>query len=182
MSTIEERRDLWLEKLADHVLAHGLNAASLRPLAKAAGTSDRMLLYYFTDKADLIAAILQKIAARLTLLMLDHGYLEPLPYDPLLRRIAATLSGDSFAPYLRLFLQIASGAAQGDALCRQNGALLGRAYLEWTKAQLISADETSRMREAAMIMQRIEGMVFLSAIGLDDVNAAAFDTEATIKP
>ena len=43
MARIEDRRALLLGKLADHVLAHGLSASSLRPLAKAAGTSDRML-------------------------------------------------------------------------------------------------------------------------------------------
>jgi AcrR family transcriptional regulator len=174
MNKMDARRDMWLEKLADHVLAHGLNAASLRPLAKAAGTSDRMLLYYFTDKADLISAILQKIAARLTLLMIQHGYTQQLPSDALLRRIAATFNNDIFAPYLRLFLQIASGAAQGDEICQHNGQILGRAYVAWVKAQLISNDEASHMREAAIIMQRIEGMVFLNAIGLSDVNDAAF--------
>jgi hypothetical protein len=156
MNKMDARRDMWLEKLADHVLAHGLNAASLRPLAKA------------------ISAILQKIAARLTLLMIQHGYTQQLPSDALLRRIAATFNNDIFAPYLRLFLQIASGAAQGDEICQHNGQILGRAYVAWVKAQLISNDEASHMREAAIIMQRIEGMVFLNAIGLSDVNDAAF--------
>jgi len=39
-----DRHDALIDWLADHVLAHGLSASSLRPLAKAAGTSGRMLL------------------------------------------------------------------------------------------------------------------------------------------
>ena len=39
------------------VLEHGLAGMSLRPLAKALGTSDRMLVYYFGSKDGLVAAI-----------------------------------------------------------------------------------------------------------------------------
>ena len=52
--------------MADHLLAAGLTGVNLRALAAAAGTSDRMLLYYFTDKDELLAATLACIAARLT--------------------------------------------------------------------------------------------------------------------
>ena len=48
-------KETLLPLLAGHVLAHGLGEASLRPLAKAAGTSDRMLLYHFGTKEALIA-------------------------------------------------------------------------------------------------------------------------------
>ena len=64
VSKTDERRSVIVDRLADHVLAHGLVSASLRPLAKAAGTSDRMLLYYFADKSELLAATLQRIAER----------------------------------------------------------------------------------------------------------------------
>jgi len=48
-------RDSLLPLLAAHVLTHGLGQASLRPLARAAGTSDRMLLYHFGSKEALMA-------------------------------------------------------------------------------------------------------------------------------
>lgn len=51
------RADL-TEHATDHVLEHGLIGLSLRPLAQALGTSDRMLLYHFGSKADLVAAVL----------------------------------------------------------------------------------------------------------------------------
>ena len=58
MTKPDTRRAAILERIADHILANGLSASSLRPLAKAAGTSDRMLLYYFADKAEIITAAL----------------------------------------------------------------------------------------------------------------------------
>ena len=45
-------------------LEHGLIGLSLRPLAEALGTSDRMLLYHFRDKDDLVATILRTSTAR----------------------------------------------------------------------------------------------------------------------
>lgn len=53
------KRDQWAEKATDHVLAHGLLGFSLRPVAAAIGTSDRMLLYHFDGKDDLVATILR---------------------------------------------------------------------------------------------------------------------------
>lgn len=53
------RRDELLEAATDYVLEHGLVGLSLRPMAEALGTSDRMLLYHFGTKDDLVTAIMQ---------------------------------------------------------------------------------------------------------------------------
>ncbi len=53
------RRDDLAEAATDYVLAHGLMDLSLRPLAAALGTSDRMLLYHFDSKDDLVATVLR---------------------------------------------------------------------------------------------------------------------------
>ena len=55
-------RETLLPMLAAHVMEHGLGTASLRPLAKAAGTSDRMLIYHFGSKEGLIDALLRHLA------------------------------------------------------------------------------------------------------------------------
>lgn len=51
------RREELLDAATDHVLAHGLIGLTLRPLAAAIGTSDRMLIYHFGSHAQLVAAI-----------------------------------------------------------------------------------------------------------------------------
>lgn len=53
------RREALGEAATDYALDHGLIGLSLRPLAAAVGTSDRMLLYHFQDKDDLVAAVLR---------------------------------------------------------------------------------------------------------------------------
>jgi AcrR family transcriptional regulator len=58
------RREELAEAATDYALEHGLIGLSLRPLAEALGTSDRMLLYHFGDKDDLVATILRTSSAR----------------------------------------------------------------------------------------------------------------------
>jgi AcrR family transcriptional regulator len=55
-----ERREAWTREATDYALQYGLIGLSLRPLAAAIGTSDRMLLYHFGTKDDLVAAILRE--------------------------------------------------------------------------------------------------------------------------
>jgi AcrR family transcriptional regulator len=52
------KREELADRATDYVLEHGLIGLSLRPLAAALGTSDRMLIYHFGSKDELIAAVL----------------------------------------------------------------------------------------------------------------------------
>ncbi|MFF4113597.1 TetR/AcrR family transcriptional regulator [Streptomyces sp. NPDC001714] len=52
-----KRRDL-LDRVREYVMRNGLADLSLRPLAKALDTSDRMLLYYFGTKERMVAEAL----------------------------------------------------------------------------------------------------------------------------
>ncbi len=53
-----DRRAELLEQVTDHVLAHGLIGLTLRPLARAVGTSDRMLIYHFGSRDELVSDVL----------------------------------------------------------------------------------------------------------------------------
>jgi AcrR family transcriptional regulator len=64
MARDNERRRALADGATDHVLEHGLIGLSLRPLAAALGTSDRMLLYHFTGKDDLVATVLRTSTER----------------------------------------------------------------------------------------------------------------------
>ena len=58
------RRDDLAEQATDYVLEHGLIGLSLRPLAAALGTSDRMLIYHFGDKDALVAEVIARSNGR----------------------------------------------------------------------------------------------------------------------
>ena len=173
MAKAENRRTALLDKLADHVLTHGLSASSLRPLAKAAGTSDRMLLYYFPDKGAVIAAVLEVVAARMVMLLDARTAAGPLPYDALRSKLLGIVFADDLWPYMRLWLEMASLAAHGDPVFRAVGEQLGRGFLAWGAAQLDSADDATREVEAAKLLVAIEGTLLLRSVGLGDVAARA---------
>jgi AcrR family transcriptional regulator len=64
MSRDTARRAALAEAATDYVLEYGLIGLSLRPLAAALGTSDRMLLYHFDDKDELIATVISACTDR----------------------------------------------------------------------------------------------------------------------
>jgi AcrR family transcriptional regulator len=59
MARTTVRREELAALATDYALEHGLIGLSLRPLAAAVGTSDRMLLYHFSGKDDLVATLLR---------------------------------------------------------------------------------------------------------------------------
>ena len=58
------RREQLLDAVTDHVLAEGLIGLTLRPVAAALGTSDRMLIYHFGSRDALVSAVVDRASAR----------------------------------------------------------------------------------------------------------------------
>lgn len=169
----ETRRAEIVARLTEYVLAEGLSASSLRPLARAAGTSDRMLLYYFKDKSEIVTAVLQHISAKLIVMLGERTASQPLPIDDLRRQFAEILFVDELWPYMRIWLEVGSLSAMGDPFYRAVGERIGRGFFEWGKIQLKSASDEQRDIDAAKLLVSIEGMLLLKSIGLDDVVAKA---------
>jgi AcrR family transcriptional regulator len=164
MRKTDARRQHLAEILADHVLAHGLAQASLRPLAKSAGTSDRMLLYYFQDKDDLISQVLTVIAARLTAGLAAVAPVAPMPADDLADLLGHALGQPAMTPYMALWLEIVALAARGDSFYQSIGRQIAEGFVTWLGTHLAAPDNT---RHAAMgVLARIEGALVLASVGL----------------
>lgn len=154
-----------LDAMADHVLVHGLNTASLRPLAKAAGTSDRMLIYRFGSKDQLIAALLDHLAARMA-----DGLSQVMPSEPAesfadcIGDIVELLRSDGFTPYLRVWLDIVSAAAQGNAAHLASGKQIIEGFLDWITYRL-PAGTKDRDAAARLALTLVEGTIVMDAVG-----------------
>ncbi len=57
----DRRPEELLQAITVYVVKHGLADLSLRPLAKAVGSSPRVLLYYFGSKEELVATIFVRV-------------------------------------------------------------------------------------------------------------------------
>lgn len=161
----EARRAALLDALAGHVLVHGLGAASLVDLARAADTSDRMLLYYFKDKASLMAAVLGHIAAQFTAGLEAARLPAPVPEEVLRRHLAALVLAEASRPFLCLWLEIVAAAARGDAATADSARQIGQGYLDWIAPQLDLPGPEAR-DAAARLLTEVEGLMLLEGIGL----------------
>ena len=162
-------RTVLLSALADHVLEEGLNTASLRPMAAAAGMSDRMLLYHFGSKDALVAALLEHLAAQARA-GLDAA-LPPVPFESegdLVAAVVGLLRSEPFRPYVRVWLDIVSAAAQGGADHRRAGGTIMDAYLDW-----IALRHPGGRDAAPRVLALVEGVLVLDAVGRSDIADAA---------
>jgi AcrR family transcriptional regulator len=169
----DDRRTALIDVLTDHVLAHGLAAASLRPLAKAAKISDRMLLYYFKDKSEIIAAVIERTATRIAVELNNRAGAAPLPLNLLHVELRNIVFADQMWPYMRVWLEIAALAARGDPFYRDIGGRIARGFLAWGSSRLNSATPAQREADAAKLLVSIEGMLVLKSVGMDDVCISA---------
>lgn len=161
MSKKKPDKQALLADLARHVLENGLNNASLRPMAKAAGTSDRMLIYHFGSKDALIEELLEHLASQ-TAVGLDHA----LPgerfetEDVLVARILELMRSKDFQPYTRVWLEIVAGAAQGLSAHREAGNKIILTFLDW-----LSLRHPDGKRGAPRTLTLIEGSLVMDAVG-----------------
>ena len=168
----DARREQILERLADHVLAEGLQGASLRPLAAAAGTSDRMLLHYFENKEALLTATLSLVTQRL-IALLEHARVEPLPFYSLLPHLAATLKDEQIKPYLRLWLELVTFAAAGKEPFRSIAQHICRTLVDWIAGTLRVERAEDQAPLAALTLAIVEGLMVFDALGDDAIQVSA---------
>jgi AcrR family transcriptional regulator len=100
------RRAATLAKATDYVLAHGLAGLSLRPLAKALGTSTRMLLYDFETKEQLISEVLAEARRREAAILGELQRGDETTDAGTLRAVWRWLTVEERAPFLRLFFEV----------------------------------------------------------------------------
>jgi AcrR family transcriptional regulator len=108
-------RERLLHLVAEHVLAHGVTSLTLRGVARAVESNNRMLLYYFGSKEQLIGEALQAVGRDMfpsfenAWTALEHGSGE-LRDD--LQDVWAHIADPDNLPFLRLFFEVFGQASQ----------------------------------------------------------------------
>ena len=165
-------RESLLPLLAAHVLAHGLGQASLRPLAKAAGTSDRMLLYHFGTKdaliADLLAYLARSYASALDAALAGE---RAQTRGQALARILKHARGEDMRPFMQLWWEIVAGAARGAEGYLPAAQAMMAELLGWLEGQMPEGDPDPA-GGARYLLTLIEGTLMLDAIGHADTARA----------
>lgn len=102
------RREQLLELVVDYVLEHGIAQLTLRGLATAVGSNNRMLLYYFGSREELVVEALHGAEAQFpsmggVLTALDD---RALSLAERLRRAWLIIADPANLPFHRLFFEI----------------------------------------------------------------------------
>jgi AcrR family transcriptional regulator len=104
----QPERDRLLRLAADYVLEHGVAGMTLRRLGQAIGSNNRMLLYYFGSKEELISAALVEASRRFPVLTHAFAILEDQRH-PLPDRITAAweaVADEANLPFHRTFFEV----------------------------------------------------------------------------
>ena len=163
-------RETLLPALAGHLLAEGLSGASLRPLARAAGTSDRMLIYHFGSKEALLDAVIAHLAQDM-LARLDDA----LPPEPatglhaLAMRLHDLTQAPALAGHFRLWLELLGAGSRRPAA----GAVMD-AFGAWLHDRLPS-DTPDPDGAVALLLALTEGGLILLSSGRGDAAHRAID-------
>ncbi len=125
-----------------------------------------MLLYYFTDKDELLTATLARIATRMIAQLDGKIPVEPRkPFPVLLEQVWAALASESLQPFMHLWLDLASGAARGLQPHRDVAGEIADGFLAWVTIRLQPESDGEPPSLAPLFLVSIEGMYLLKAIG-----------------
>ena len=168
------QREAFLAGTVAHVLRHGMATLSLRPLAAALGTSDRMLLYYLGTRETLLIAALDEVGRQLRTALATALPADPMPPAQLVRQAWTVLQDPGAEPHLRLYLEISGLAARGQEPFSTAGVGIARAWLGWV-AERLDVPPEQRPAAAAGVLGVLDGLLLLRFV----VDRDHADTAAT---
>jgi len=155
-------REALRARAADYLLEKGLSDVSLRPLAAAAGTSARMLVYHFGSKEELIAEAMAEIRSRQRKLaerwITRHSKASP---EELLRFVWSWISAPEHEPYLRLFLEVLGrGVRKGEHFAEFSRATFEE-WVDWAERRGRAGRTAEAARAHAILtVATVRGLAF----------------------
>ncbi|WP_394727315.1 TetR/AcrR family transcriptional regulator [Altererythrobacter sp. GH1-8] len=138
-------------------------------MAKAAGTSDRMLIYHFGNKERLISDVLAHIADVYAAALDESFGGEPCKSrEECLQRILGHTGNTAMEPFIALWWEIVAGCARGHAGHREAAQAIMTRLLTWLEAHM-PPDDPDPQGGARYLLTLIEGTQMLSAIGQEEI-------------
>jgi AcrR family transcriptional regulator len=171
-------RQRLLDACTDYALEHGL-PDRLGPLATAAGTSNRMLIYHFETRDGLLREVLGQARRRQVEAFTDLLRVRPEePYPATLSHAWSTMTGPQGQPYLRMFSRLHDTA--GEPLWP---GFRRTATTDWLAPLEEGMRSLGRPELATVVLAVIRGLLMdLDATGDDDRTRHAFDDFLTTLP
>lgn len=162
MDKITAKKAQIIQSITQYLIEYGLSDIGLRKLAAVAGTSDRMLIYYFETKDALIGAVLHAIAAgfvgQLDLLLGQHKR----PSAVLLEELLTLGSTPQFYAVIQLWFEVIGVAARGQEPFLTNATAIAANWLQWIESRM----EVSQPDDALALFAELEGRLMLKILAV----------------
>lgn len=160
MGKVEAKKQAAIERIIAHLIKHGLHDTGIRRLAEAAGTSDRMLIYYFGSKDELLNQVLGIIANGVTLQLDALLGADIRSAERLLAELTPIVLDDAFKPAIQLWFELVGLAARGKEPYASNAQILATNWIQWIEARI----EDPSYEAAADLYAHLEGRVMVKLI------------------
>lgn len=153
----EQKRQEIVASVAEHLLREGFRNSGLRALAKSVGISDRMIMYYFDTKEELIGEALLLLADGLA------GSLETVLPDrqasgtQIVTALVDMALREETKPMLKLWFEIVGLAVRGDEPYKKTAGLFLARWEEWIEGKL----GPKQRHRAASLLAQVEGEVMI---------------------
>ncbi len=155
-----EQREAFLAGAVEHVLRHGVSGLSLRPLAAALGTSDRMLLYYFGTRELLLEQVLDRVGDGLVAALSEAVPPGRSAPEVLLRSVWTQVRVPAVEPVLRLYVEILGQSAAQVPPFPAAARRVAQRWLDWVEGRL-DVPEAERPSVAAALLATLDGLLLL---------------------
>lgn len=155
-----DRRKEIVDAVAQHLVMEGFRNSGLRALAKSIGISDRMVMYYFETKDDLIAAAISSIGESLA-----EGMEQSLPSGlstapQLLEALLGQEQSVEVKAILQLWFEIVGLAIRGDEPYKTTASLL----LSSTEGRIRKRLRSGQKHRAREVLASLEGELMIGLL------------------
>ena len=156
-------RDEILDAAVTVAREEGLNRLTYGRVAARVGIADRMVVYYFPTKTDLVSAVLAAIGQRLQGTLAEAFSTQAADHGQLARAAWPVLAHPDADPVFALFFEATGLAAAGMQPYNTVVPTLVHAWIDWA-ASFIDAPPDRAQPEAAATIALLDGLLLLRQV------------------
>lgn len=165
-----------LDEAVEVAVANGLAELTFAKVAAGLGISDRMVVYYFPTKLDLVAGVATRLGVELQQLLAKAFGDDRRTPDELLALAWPVLASRRGDRVFSLFFEMIGFASAGQEPYPHLVRSLMEAWRDWLAERVVGDRIDVRRRRALSVMARIDGLLLMRrTMGSEAANQAARD-------
>jgi AcrR family transcriptional regulator len=166
-------KDEILEGAISFALAEGLSRMTFGSLARHLGISDRIIVYYFPSKSDLINEVMGQVGLRVQTTLQSVIKTAATDHKEFVGAVWPALAQRKNDPMFALFFEASGLAVAGVEPYRSMAPALVRAWIDWAE-QSIDGPPAIRKTQASAAIATLDGLLLMRQLaGAEVANRAA---------